>query len=287
MDIETRLRTLFAARKNILDLFGGEMPAPQPGESAEANLNEAIARWISFGPKKRGEFYEWLREKGYTDKAKASASEKTAPSGEPRPEPPALTPQPAKEYAWVLVETRTNEEDMNDRLALTNSKNPHSKQEVSASSGSAVFTNTYIGPDQTKTLGRHLFPGNATVGEITWTAPPKASYGPEDEVILRLTVQNTARDSSYPLGNNWTVLAQHFLLDEKGGQSGSAAYLLDEDGETSFTCGPGNGWQSFDITVSAKLGTGFEEGARKAVRISASGGVPVETYYIYEWKGTN
>ena len=214
-----------------------------------------------------------------------SSSGKEEPKPEQSDEAQDVAQQPEiKEYVWVLVETRTNEEDMNDRLALANNS-PHTKSEVSASSGSAVFTITYIGPDQTKTLGRQLFPGNAIVGEITWTAPTKTSYGPEDEVILHLTVQNTARDSKYPLITNWTVLAQHFLLDEKGRPSGSAAYLSDEDGGTSFTCGSGNAWQSFDVTVSAKLGTGFEEGARKAVRISASsGGVPVETYYIYEWK---
>lgn len=213
-------------------------------------------------------------------------------SGEEEPEPEqsdeaqdAAQHPETKEYAWVLVETRTNEEDINHRLALTNSKNPNWKTEVSASSGSAVFTHTYTGPDGTPGYDpRHIFHGNTSTGEITWTAPPKASYGPEDEVILHVTVQNTARDSKYPLNSNWTVLAQTFSLDENGKQSGGASYLTDKDGNTSFTSGSGNDFASFDVTVTGKLGAGSKTGVRKAVRVTASGGVPVETYYIYEWK---
>jgi hypothetical protein len=83
MDVERRLRTLFAVRQNVLDLFGGRMPVLTIDESAEGNLNQAIAMWISFGPTNRGEFYKWLEEKGYLKKVEAP--------GEPAEPTPAPT----------------------------------------------------------------------------------------------------------------------------------------------------------------------------------------------------
>lgn len=262
MDIETRLRSLFAARTIILEMFDGEMPVLNAGESAEANLNEAIARWVSYGPKNRAEFYKWLEEKGYVKK-------------------PVVT---EKVYGWVLVETRTNEAEWRVKLDELN-KNENWQTVVSASQSSAVFQNTYVGPDQSTTVAKHLFPGNSASGETTWTAPASANYKPDEEVSINLTVKNIARDEENPLNNTWTILAQHFVINENGGQDGGASYLSDADGNTGFSSGPGNGWEAFDVTVTAKLGSAGSEGVRKAIRISSSNGsISAQTYYIFEWK---
>jgi hypothetical protein len=262
MDIESRLRSLFAARSIILEMFDGEMPVLNPGESSEANLNEAIARWVSFGPKNRSEFYKWLEEKGYAKK-------------------PTTT---EKEFGWVLIESRTNESDWRKKLDEIN-KNENWLTEVSASQNSGVFHYTYIGPDQSKTVAYHLFPGNSASGEATWSAPKKNTYKPDEEVSLDLTVKNTARAGEHPLNSSWLILAQHFTINENGEQDGSASNFMDPDGKTSFNTGPGNGWEAFDVNVSANLGSGSSDGMRKAVRVSASNGsISVETYYIFEWK---
>lgn len=262
MDIETRLRSLFAARNIILDMFDGQMPVLQPGESAEANLNEAIARWVSYGPKNRGEFHKWLEDKGYVKKPEATE----------------------KPYGWVLVETRTNETEWRSKLDEIN-KNENWQIVVSASQNSAVFRNTYTGPDQSKSVAYHLVPGNSVSGEMNWSAPSKSTYASDEEVTLNLSVKNTDRAAEHPLNDSWTILAQHFMINAEGVQDGGAAYFKDSDGNTSYTTGPGNGWQSFDTTVSATLGAASTEGARKAVRISASnGGVSAQAYYIFEWK---
>ncbi len=65
MDMEVRLRSLFAIRQSILGIFGGKMPTLKIGESEEANLNEAVGVWLQYGVKDRGKFYAWLEKKGY------------------------------------------------------------------------------------------------------------------------------------------------------------------------------------------------------------------------------
>lgn len=84
MDIETRLRTLFAVRENILGIFDGKMPVLKLGENAEQNLNEAIAEWIRLGPKQRNKFYDWLEQKGYLTKGQSGANN-TEDSNNPDP----------------------------------------------------------------------------------------------------------------------------------------------------------------------------------------------------------
>ena len=70
-DIETRLRSLYAIRGNVLEIFDVYMPVLKTGESAEENLNEAIYMWISYGPQGRDKFYDWLKQKGYFGKEPA------------------------------------------------------------------------------------------------------------------------------------------------------------------------------------------------------------------------
>ncbi|WP_070000547.1 hypothetical protein [Cellulosilyticum sp. I15G10I2] len=85
MDIETRLRTLFAVRQNILGIFDGKMPVLSIGENAEQNLNQAIAEWIRLGPKQRDKFYDWLEQKGYLIKGQSGSNNNGEDSNNPDP----------------------------------------------------------------------------------------------------------------------------------------------------------------------------------------------------------
>jgi hypothetical protein len=85
MDIETRLRTLFAVRQNILGIFDGKMPVLNLGENAEQNLNQAIAEWIRLGPKQRDKFYDWLEQKGYLVKGQSGTNNNGDDSNNPDP----------------------------------------------------------------------------------------------------------------------------------------------------------------------------------------------------------
>ena len=284
-EIENRLRTLFAVRKNILDLFGGEMPVLKSGESAERNLNEAISMWISFGPGRRGEFYQWLEEKGYLDKAKtpaattspttptASASNEAPVSSEPASTSPTTV---EKKYAWVLTETKTN--DWQSKLDAQNKNKSSWRWDISASEGNAMFTITYIDKDYS-----WMKQGMSQSGQVTWSAPSKTIIQPNEEFSINLTVTHLHNDHPNQYGG-WMGLAQVFYIDEEEKQKGGAEYLSDRDGNTSFTSGTGNKYQSFSPTVYGTFGTG-SEGDRMTIRVSASGGtVSVQTFYIYEWK---
>ncbi len=290
-DIENRLRTLFAVRKNILDLFGGEMPVLKSGESAQANLNEAIAMWISFGSERRGEFYQWLEEKGYIEKVEPPAAPSTpatpaasASTEAPTSSAPASNSQTTaeKKYAWVLTETKTN--DWQSKLDAQNKSTEGSwRLEISASAGSAIFKHTYTGKDGGQYGDSWMRHGISQSGQVTWTAPSKTVIRPNEEFSIDLTVAHLHNDHSNQSGG-WMGLAQVFYIDETGKQKGSAAYLRGRDGETSFTSGAGNKYQSFSPTVYGTFGAG-SQGARMAIRVSASGGtVGVQTFYIYEWK---
>ncbi|MDD2534409.1 MAG: hypothetical protein PHC86_06890 [Eubacteriales bacterium] len=261
MDIESRLRTLFAARKNILDLFGGEMPVLNSGDSAEANLNEAIAKWISLGPKNRGDFFAWLEEKGYK-------SQKTLSDGD--------------QFAWVFVESKTN--DWQAKLDAQNKKTEGSwRLDIAAGSGSATFVHTYTGSGSGDVW---MKPGISQSGQVTWTAPSKTIIHPDEEFSIDLIVSHLYNDHSNQSGG-WTGLAQVFLIDETGEQKGGAGYLSDRDGETSFTSSSSNNYQTFSSTVYGTIGAGAP-GDRMAIRVAASPGVVgVQTYYIYEWKATS
>ncbi|MBM7562412.1 hypothetical protein JOC49_001972 [Fusibacter tunisiensis] len=206
MPIETRLRSLFAARNIILDHFDGEMPVLNPGESAEAKLDEI-------------------------------------------------------------------------------NKNENWQVTISASQTSAVFQNTYVGPDQSKTVAYHLFPGNSATGEASWSPPNRSTFDPGETISMKLSVKNTARADKHPLNDSWLILAQLFSINEKGEQVGSAEYLSNREGVSSFTTGPGNNWESFDETVSATMGASSTPKSRMAIRVSASNGsISAETYYVFEWQ---
>ena len=121
-------------------------------------------------------------------------------------------------------------------------------------------------------------------GQVTWTAPSHNVIKPGEEFSLQLSVQHTGSVDKEP-GTNWMAVAQVFLLNDENQQKGSASYLTDLEGKSDFTTGPGNNFEAFSPTVFGTFGSGYEEGERMAIRVSASGGgVAVQTYYIYEWK---
>lgn len=183
-----------------------------------------------------------------------------------------------KEYAWVLKETKTN--DWQEKLAFENKSQEGSwKSDVTASSASATFTHTFTG----NTDG-HMVKGMSETGEATWTGPSLNIIKSDDEFSLQLDIKHIKSTRKYPQGN-WTILAQIFHLDSEGNQSGAASYMSDKDGNTSFTSGSGNNFQSFSSTVYGTFGTGSNEGDQIAIQVSASGAsVSVKTSYIYEWK---
>ena len=251
MDIENRLRTLFAVRKNILDLFGGEMPILQTGESAEANLNEAVSMWIIFGPKNRGEFYKWLEEKGYKRESK----------------------QTSGEYAWVLVDVLDFENadeweraDAHEAYACT----------YSYARGSYSASTTYEGYD---TYGEGK---KGTLGALAvYSGMPDIIY-PDKPVTLKLSFTTTQNDvvKLYFTAN---TSAWFDLWDMASGVTGGARDFVNADGKSSFNIKSLEGPSSYSETLTATLGQG-SEGERIALILKLSLGASMRTNYVYEWK---
>lgn len=287
MSLKARLESLFEARAYILDLFGGKMPTLSLGESNEANLNQAIAEYILC----RGDtakFFKWLKEKGYIKRETSTiASPTSAPGASSNP---TVNPQPSQApaqnqdngFAWVLVETKNN-----DWKAAMDSQNKATagttKLSIAASGGSATFTKTYIGKDGGQYGDSWLKNGMTESGKITWSAPSLKTIKPNEKFSINLTCQHLNSTYKYPSGG-WTVLAQVFRLDSKGDQAGSAAYLTDKDGKSSYVSGAGNNFQSFSSTVVGTISSGSRVGDRMSIRVSATGVISVQTWYVYEWR---
>ncbi len=153
MDVQDRLRSLFAARRTILDMFGGSMPVLSAGESAENNLNQAIGMWLSYGTKNRGEFYKWLREKGYKK--------------EVRP----LTEAGA---AWVLSGTNINKaESMTEDMVKADDRITAHSYEIHPGGGSLSTTKKWT--DDTE---------YTVSASYTFTAPERIKPGEEFEITI-------------------------------------------------------------------------------------------------------
>jgi len=256
-DINVRLSRLYTIKESIL----GMMDAGEAKRIQDEFLVKAIARWIECSEKKdMDSFYKYMRDMGYIKEALPTSTD----------------------YAWVLVETKTN--DWQANLDAKNKSSVWGLYGVSASAGSATFTYTYTGPDGGTYGDSWHRKGMNESGQITWTEPSLETIKPNEKFSMHLTCTHLQSTLKYPQ-SNWMVLAQVFKLNAEGNQAGSASYLVDADGKSSFTSGPGNNHQSFSSTVYGSIGGGTQEGDRLAIRVSASnGGVAVQTWYIFEWK---
>lgn len=256
-DINVRLSRLYAIKASVLNM----MDADQTAKIQDEFLVKAIARWIDCSEKKDiDSFYKYMRDMGYIKEALPTTAE----------------------YAWVLVETKTN--DWQTKLEAKNENSAWGHYGISASTGSATFTYTYTGPDGGTYGDSWIRKGMSESGQMTWTEPSLQTIKPNEKFSLLLTCNHLQSTFKYP-GSNWMVLAQVFKLNTEGNQAGSASYLVDENGKSSFTSGPGNNHQSFSSTVYGSTGGGTREGERMTIRVSASnGGVNVESWYIYEWR---
>lgn len=283
-DIQTRLGRLYSLREKMLG-----MVLPEVGKLSDKELVSCISQWIYWNEKDDvNGFYEYMYKMGYMKKPKSEKTSESSLSNGAEPENPSQTTespivQPSnaakeKEFVWVLVETKTNNwQELLD--AQNKSQEGIWLYETSASEGSATFKRTYLYEHGDSWLKK----GMNESGKVTWSSPSLKTIKPDEEFSLSLSVEHISSTYKYPSGN-WMGLAQVFKLDKDGNQAGGAPSLKNKDGESSFTSGGGNNFKSFSETLYGTIGSGSNEGDRMTIRISASGGVSVQTWYIYEWK---
>ena len=252
-DIQDRLRSLFAARKIILDMVGGKMPVSSISDSAENNLNEAIGKWLSLGPKKRGEFYKWMKEKGYV-------KENTVLSGG---------------SAWVLANT----------VDFDGGEIPKSeayKYIRSYASGSYSYTTTYIGKTDTY-YNPPTKNGESFASQAIWSTPPERIEAGEI-VSLTLSFSVTVDTQSY---YNWSASAGAYFDKADmtpGFASGEAVDFVDANGKDSFSVSRKTPSVSASVTAIAPAGG---EGKKIALLTTYFPGIKMGTAYIYEWKSVS
>lgn len=183
-----------------------------------------------------------------------------------------------KEFAWVLVETKTN--DWQTALDKQNASTTAWRKDFEVSEGSVLFTDTFIGKDDPYSWVKN---GMSQSGKVTWTPPSSNIIKPDEEFSLHLTSEFISKDHKNFSGTG-IIIAQVFRIDDSGKQSGYASYLCDKNGESSFMSGSGNDFKTCSSTVYGKIGAGYEEGEKIVIRVQAASGVAVETWYIYQWK---
>jgi hypothetical protein len=189
------------------------------------------------------------------------------------------------EYAWVLVETQTNEEEWRAHLAELNASSsitgrpPDRHAEVEVSEGSVFFVITYtesIGEDVE--INSEYFSGNSIQGKIAWSVPPHTVPATKDGFTLKLLAETLDRHPIYPMNHTFGVVVWTLLSEQ-----GEDHYHVFEDssGNSSFGSNEDNDFAPIDTTVYGTLGKGQEEGARKVVTVDVGF---VRTSYIYEWQ---
>jgi hypothetical protein len=254
MDIEDRLRMLYAARDNILNMFEGEMPVLQAGESAEENLNQAVAQWISFGPRNRAEFYQWLIDKGYKSQVKLVGGG----------------------FAWVLVEVEDFESK--DHWALNNEHVSYA-YEYSYSQGSYSAKSIYEG-ESDDYYNPPVINGEALAAQAIYSPAPEVIYA-DQPVTLTLALTVTEDSQSF---FNFSASANASFDEpgiEAGYGTGGAISFVNAEGEYYFQVSSDN--TTVNETLTAQLSAGMP-GKRMALRTSFYMGVPMCTNYVYEWK---
>lgn len=242
-------------------------------DSEVANI---IAQWIYWGEKgDREGFYKYLRDLKYNEKPGLLNSEGLVVKNEVKPNPEVVVVKNNGKAGWYKLETKTN--DWETMLATQN-KNEYWKTNLDVKTTSVTISTKYVGAPSS-----WLFTGMTQEGSITWTEVTQPVLYPGDEVSVDITVKSTRRDHKNNNGT-WMGLAQMFIIDDKLAPVGMASYLKDDKGTTSFVVGPGNAFETVSAKAKIKVGQGTKDGEKMTIRVSASGGIQVLTYYIYVWR---
>ncbi len=220
-------------------------------------LDHAVYKWVTLGPTRRAEFFQWLRDEGVI----------TAP---PVTYPP--------DYAWVLVDTKV---EVNE-----NTNTGIYKDTYSASQGQHSHTAAYIGDEEKQ---QHAsFTGACD-------APP-AVIRDGDEVVLHLSLNLTdSNDKDYHFGEYASVRRDIPDMGIGTVYSGFERFKATVEGEPDSCSVTAIGdWGNPPVritsaTVCHTFGGPSKEEAKKmddgsyriAIYFSCCG---AQTVWVYEWK---
>lgn len=175
------------------------------------------------------------------------------------------------EYAWVLVDIQSNEEELQNEIALYNEYSGSSWQyDVDVTENSAVFTDSCI--DDKNDVYRVIS------GKVTWNNPPSIVEGPDYEFSIQGKVEVTEQEDlhgTFALRGSYGYKVNDTFL--------GVSLLTNETGEHDYTNEDTN-YKTLNLTLTGKMDEGHEERHQSDITIVADGGHLVVTKYIYEWQ---
>lgn len=226
-------------------------------------------------------------------------------------------------YAWVLVETETNEEEWQYNLARHNEDEDTrynatldstgefyshfiedediryiaSKYhyEIDVEGNSAIFTTSFVTHEADDSSHRHR-DGDTISGKVTWETPPSIIEGPELEFYLQGTVELINRKgddmhNEYGLHGYYEHLSpdghelNYEILKPDGYELEKGSYILQESFYNELHSSGDNNYKDCQPSLSGKLFWPTEEGERSIiVLIAGDSQFKVITTYIYKWQ---
>jgi hypothetical protein len=179
--------------------------------------------------------------------------------------------------AWVLVDVVDYPSD--EAWAQANKSEAYNNKVTYAKSKFSVKT-IYTGASQGTKVN-----GEGVKLHASFTTPPKTIYK-DQEVALTLTLSATENTLSY-----YTFYGQgsadFYSKVDTAPNYGKGTMFLDTDRNDRWTIGgtyDKSSYNTIQKTIKAKAPAGQKTGDQMALRQVFYRGVPMATYYVYEWK---
>lgn len=183
------------------------------------------------------------------------------------------------QYAWVLINTVNY--DNEEKWTVANEHESY-HNEYSCTTGQYSVKTTYTGRTEDWRNPPIIY-GEAIRLSADFTGVPEKII-PGEEVTITINMTASENSLSY-FGFSATATVDFDRYDlGPGSRTQGATLFKDKDGQYHFEISLQKGYEDVTATVSAKLGTGREEGELIALRHHFYQGVSMGTNYVYQWQ---
>ncbi|MHB8130362.1 MAG: hypothetical protein ACYDEX_15320 [Mobilitalea sp.] len=186
-----------------------------------------------------------------------------------------------EEYAWVLIETKV--EDNLEGLATQNEnqKDVYETELLDASPGSIIAKWKYLGDTDTY-YDPDVIHGEGATAQTLFGTPPSTIKG-EETVTFTITASVTENNLSF-YDSSANGRADLCYLDQNGKFTGEYVKFADSNGKNFIEANTYFDKNSDEATVSTVMPSGREEGDKILIEQSGGGAWNVKIKFIYEWK---
>ncbi len=178
------------------------------------------------------------------------------------------------ENAWVLVEVVDYPEVEGWKQA---NKHESYNNDVTYNPSSFSVKTTYIGRSEGQKVK-----GEGIRLSATFSIPPQIIYK-DEEVSLSLNMQATENTLSF-FGFSSSAKADFYRDVNIKPNMGAGTRFIDADKKHYWSLDTHSNYKTIEKTIKAKAPTGYKTGDQMVLRQIYFQGVPLATYYVYEWK---